>query len=135
MARSRSIANRRLEGFWSGLSLLASTGTLICCALPIALVSLGLGAAVAGLVEHLPWLPVLTRHKAWVFAIAGILLAAGLAMTYRPGRTCPADPVRAAACAKLDRLNRWLLWSGVAIWAVGFVTAYLALPIRLWLGR
>lgn len=133
MVSSEPIRERRWEGAWSGLSLLVSTGTLVCCALPILLVSLGLGAAVVGLVEQVPWLPILTRHKAWVFGIAGIMLATGLALTYRPGRSCPADPTHAANCARLDRINRILLWSGIVIWTVGFIAAYLLLPIRLWL--
>jgi hypothetical protein len=38
-------------GWWTAwLSLAASGGTLVCCALPALLVSLGLGAALAGLV-------------------------------------------------------------------------------------
>lgn len=133
MPRVEPVRERRWEGAWSGLALLASTGTLFCCALPIALVSLGLGTAVAGLVEQLPWLPGLSRHKAWLFGAAALMLAAGLAATYRPGRSCPADPERAAACERLDRVNRILLWSGVAIWAVGFGAAYLALPAMRWL--
>jgi hypothetical protein len=127
------IRERGWEGAWSGLAALLSTGTLICCALPIALVSLGFGAAVAGLVEQLPWLPILSRYKAWLFGAAGLMLAAGLALTYRPGRSCPADPERAAACERLDGINRALLWSGVTIWMVGFVAAYLALPVVRWL--
>lgn len=124
---------RRWEGAWSGLALLASTGTLVCCALPILLVSLGLGAAVAGLVDQFPWLPALTRHKVWVFGAAAVMLAAGLAVTYRPGRACPADPARARACERLDRINRVLLWAGVGIWTAGFAAAYLSLPVARWL--
>ena len=47
-------------GWWSAwLSLLASGGTLVCCALPALLVSLGLGAALAGLSE---WDPTARRR-------------------------------------------------------------------------
>lgn len=48
---------------------------LLCCALPALLVSLGLGAAVAGLTSELPWLVELSRHKEWVFAVSAIMLA------------------------------------------------------------
>jgi len=57
------------------LSLFTSTGTLICCALPALLVSLGAGAVMAGLIEAVPQLVWLGKHKALVFAIAGVLLA------------------------------------------------------------
>ena len=36
------------------LSLFTSTGTLICCALPALLVSIGAGAVMAGLIEAVP---------------------------------------------------------------------------------
>lgn len=133
MPLSDPIRKRRWERIWSVLSLFASTGTLICCALPLALVTLGLGATLAGLVEQLPWLPALSRHKSWLFGVAGGMLAGGLALTYRPGRHCPADPDRARACGRLDRLNRRLLWAGTVIWISGFTAAYLALPAVRWL--
>lgn len=47
----------------------AVAGTLICCALPITLVSIGAGGVVASLVGSAPWLADLTRHKEWVFAV------------------------------------------------------------------
>ena len=47
-----------------GLALLGTT----CCALPIALVALGAGGAVAALVSTAPWLVVLSQYKAWTFA-------------------------------------------------------------------
>lgn len=127
------IRERRWEGVWSGLSLFASTGTLICCALPIALVSVGLGATLAGLIEHVPLLPAIARHKAWLFGFSALMLLSGLVMTYRPGRACPADASRARACERLDRVSRVLLWSGATVWIVGFAAAYLALPLARWL--
>jgi mercuric ion transport protein len=45
------------------VSLFASTGTLLCCALPALLVTLGLGAVVAGAVSSVPWLVPLSRNK------------------------------------------------------------------------
>ena len=56
------------------LSLFTSTGTLICCALPALLVSLGAGAVMAGLIEAVPQLVWLGKNKALVFGIAGVLL-------------------------------------------------------------
>ena len=115
------------------LALLASAGTLLCCALPILLVTLGLGAAVASLVAAAPWLVELSRHKAWLFAFsAGMLLVSGH-LLHRGGRRCPADPALAARCARLQRWNRRLWWSAAAVWAVGFFAAYLLLPLRQWL--
>ena len=123
----------RAEAGATWLTLFASTGTLICCALPILLVTLGLGAAVASLTSSFPILITLSQHKAWIFAGSGALLVLAGWLMYRPGRACPADPAVAELCARLQIWNRRIYWSAVAIWGVGFAAAYLALPIRIWL--
>ncbi|WP_448584870.1 hypothetical protein [Thermaurantiacus sp.] len=56
------------------LSPFASASTLLCCALPALLVTLGSGAAVAGLVSAAPWLVALGRWKAWRLAGSGLPL-------------------------------------------------------------
>ena len=111
-------------------TLFLSTGTLLCCALPILLVSLGLGAAVAGMIGAAPWLVTLSQHKAWLFAATGALLAGGGWLMRRPGRACPADPEQARACAMADRWNRRVWWFALSIWVIGTFTAYLWLPLR-----
>lgn len=120
---------RLQESFSTLLTLLASTGTLLCCALPILLVALGLGSAVVGLTTALPWLVTLSQHKIWVFIVSGILLLTSGWLLYRPGRSCPVDPDLAARCLRLDRWNRIIYWVTVTIWAVGLFMAYLLLPI------
>lgn len=115
------------------LTFFATTGTLICCALPIALVTLGLGATVAALTSSFPFLVTLSEHKAWVFAGSAILLALSGGLLYRSGRSCPADPALAKLCHKAQVWNRRIYWASVAIWGIGFFAAYLALPIRIWL--
>ncbi len=115
------------------LTLFTTTGTLICCALPILLVTLGLGAAVASLTSNFPILITLSQHKAWVFAFSGLMLALSGWLLYRPGRRCPSDPRLGELCSRSQRWNRRIYWVSVTIWAVGFTAAYLALPIRLWL--
>ncbi len=115
------------------LALVASSGTLICCALPIALVTLGLGAAVAALSSSVPFLVTLTAHKGWVFAGSAALLTVAGWFNWRPGRTCPADAEQGDLCRRNQSLNRRIFWVSVVIWTVGFFTAYLALPIQIWI--
>ena len=115
------------------LALFASTGTLVCCALPIALVTLGFGATVAALSSNVPFLVTLTLHKAWVFSASGALLAISGWLIFRPGRTCPTDSELSALCDQTQGWNRRSFWVSVVIWGIGFFTAYLALPLRLWL--
>lgn len=115
-------------------SLLLSAGTLVCCALPLLLVSVGLGASVAALTSAAPWLVVLSAYKTWMFTISGLSIAGGAFLLYRPGRTCPTDSHLAAACARADRWNRIALTIAASIWVIGFTVAYLWLPVRRWLG-
>jgi len=117
----------------SWLTLFAASGTLICCALPIVLVTLGLGTAVAALTSSFPILMTIAQHKTWVFTVSGVLLLVSGWFTYRPGKTCPADPELARICNRAQLWNRRIYWSAVALWSVGFFAAYLALPLRIWL--
>ncbi len=118
----------------SWLTLFTSTSTLICCALPILFVMLGLGATVAAVTSTVPFLVTLALHKSWVFAGSGLMLAVSGWLLYRPGRTCPSDPELGRLCARADRWNRRIHGISAAIWGIGFFAAYLALPIRIWLG-
>ena len=127
------MTTRVREGAVTFFTLFTSTGTLICCALPIMLVTLGLGAAMAGLTSTFPWMVTLSQNKAWVFAGSGLLLALSGWMVYRPGRTCPVDPKLAKLCTTMDKWNRRIVLSSATIWVIGFFTAYLALPLRIWL--
>src|SRR5437899_8121592 len=88
----------------SYLSLFTSFGTLLCCALPSLLVLLGLGATVASFLSAVPWLVVLSRHKAWVFSISGLLIVGNLIYVYvvaprlrQQGLACPSDAPDACA--------------------------------------
>lgn len=116
------------------LTLFSTTGTLVCCALPIALVALGLGATVAALTGSFPFLITLSEYKVWVFAASGALLGLSGWLLFRPGRSCPVDPELAKLCNKTQARNRRIYWASVAIWGAGFAAAYLALPIRIGLG-
>lgn len=117
----------------SWLTLLTSTGTLICCALPILFVTLGLGATVAALTSTAPFLVTLALYKSWVFALSGLMLLVSGWLLYRPGRACPSDPELGRLCARAQRWNRRIHGLSGAIWGIGFFAAYLALPIRIWL--
>ncbi|MFN4225988.1 MAG: hypothetical protein ACK4HR_06685 [Hyphomonas sp.] len=109
------------------LSLFTSTGTLICCALPALLVSLGAGAVMAGLIETLPQIVWFGKHKGIVFGLAGaLLLISGLWQWHARSLPCPADKAQAAACARARRIS-WIVWGlSVALFVTGFFFAFLA---------
>ncbi len=120
---------------WAWIVLFTSSSTLICCALPILLVSLGLGAASATLFATFPLLVILAQYKTWMFLGSAAVLGLTGWLLYRPGRTCPADPGLAEQCETAHRWNLRFFWVAAAVWMAGAVAAYLSLPIYLWLGE
>lgn len=114
-------------------TLFTTTGTLICCALPILLVTFGLGTTVVAMTSTFPFLITLTQYKIWVFAFSGSMLAISGWLMFRPGRSCPTDVALAKACSTAFKWNKRIYWTSVIIWAIGFSAAYLLLPIRIWL--
>lgn len=113
-----------------GLSLFTSFSTLVCCALPALLVTLGAGAALAGLVSTVPQLVWLSAHKQAVFTVAGLMLClAGFWQWRMRHAPCPADPAQATLCRRL-RIAGWWIWGfAVAVYATGFFFAFIAVRI------
>ncbi|WP_199555879.1 hypothetical protein [Sandaracinobacteroides hominis] len=114
------------------LSLFASASTLLCCALPALLVTLGLGASLAGLVSAAPWLVALSKYKIWLFAGSGLMLLFAGWMTWKArSLPCPVDPAAARACRRLRAFSAGVIGISAAIWAVGFFFAFLAADLLL----
>jgi hypothetical protein len=118
---------RDASGWFSWLSIFTSTGTLVCCALPAALVAVGAGATLAGLVGVFPQLVWLSAHKEPVFAAAGAMLVlAGYFQHRARFAPCPADPGLAAQCLRTRRMSWRVYLLSVAIFAVGAFFAFIA---------
>lgn len=113
------------------LTLLASSGALVCCVLPAVMVALGAGAALAGLVTAVPQLVWLSEHKAAVFGVASALLVLSGIMLWRARvLSCPADPALALACVRLRRASL-MLWTAAAVCtALGAVFAFVLPALR-----
>lgn len=116
----------KAESRFMWLALAASSSTLVCCALPALLVTLGAGAVLASVVSAFPALIWLSQHKLALFAGSGVLLALGGWLQSRPA-SCPADPALARACARYKRISRWTYSASVALYLIGGFFAY-ALP-------
>lgn len=116
-------------------SLFASSATLICCALPAALVALGMGAVMAGLISAAPQLIWLGENKALVFGAAvALLAAAGAWQWHARSLPCPIDPQAARACMAA-RAWSWRVWGlSVAVLFVGAFFAFAAAPLMDALG-
>lgn len=108
-------------GFWASLAtLFASSGTLVCCALPALLVALGAGAALSALVSAVPQLVWLSENKEALFVSAGLMLAASGALQWRNRfAPCPVEPALRDACLRTRKASLRVYWTSVAIFAVG----------------
>ena len=114
---------------WGWILLFTTSATLVCCAIPIVLVTLGMGAVVASMASAAPWLVTLSMHKVWVFGLSGALVVGAAWIVYRPGRACPTDPQLAAACAIADKWNKRFLWFSGLLWCLGFFAAFMLVSI------
>ncbi len=111
----------------SFLSLFTSGSTLICCALPALLVSVGAGAAMAGLAGTFPQIVWLSEHSTALFLSAAVMLLAAGVMQWRArSLPCPADPSLAAACMRARKISFRIYAFSVAMFLVGFFFAFVA---------
>jgi hypothetical protein len=115
----------------SWVSLLTSSGTLICCTLPALVVALGAGATMITLTSAIPQLVWLSAHKEIVFTVAAIMLAVAGAMQSRArSAPCPIEPALARACMQTRTRARWIYFSSVALFVIGALFAFV-LPVLL----
>ena len=107
-----------------GLTLLGTT----CCALPIALVALGAGGAVASIASSLPWLVALSKYKLATFGFTA------LALGYSWWRVQQLR--QSGECTVLDekrlRLQSWVLRAATGVFGASIFAAYGLLPIVMW---
>ena len=109
------------------LSLFASSGTLVCCALPAMFITLGMGATFAGLVASFPQLVWLSQYKGWIFAGSGVMLALAATVRWRTRNDpCPVDPAQARACARMRRVGGTVLTVSAIAYATGAFFAFVA---------
>lgn len=115
------------DSFINYFTLLGSLSTLICCALPVLLVSLGLGAVLAGIASNVPALIWVSEHKVQVFSFAGgMLLLNGLLIWKNRNAPCPIDPKLRDACITGRKTSRNIYIISVLIFLVGLFFAYIA---------
>jgi hypothetical protein len=117
----------RPAGTWSAFAaLLASSGTIVCCALPAALSALGAGAAMSSLVAAVPQIVVLSEHKDLIFSVTAVMLAiAGWLQWRNRFAPCPLEPRLRDACVRTRRWSRNTFFAALAINLVGAWFAYI----------
>jgi hypothetical protein len=115
------------ESITGYLGLFTSVSTLLCCALPALLVSIGMGASMITLTNAIPQIVWVGENKIYVFSFAFILLSISSVLTYKNRNApCPIDPKLRDACLRGRKYSRnVLILSWVAL-SVGFFFAFIA---------
>ena len=105
--------------------LFASISTIICCALPIILVTLGMGAVFASLTASFPIITWLATKTIYLFIIAVIFLLIGGYFIFIKPQTCPANKELAKICNKTKKFNKIIWWLSVIILTISFFFKYI----------
>jgi hypothetical protein len=123
--RANRLMQEKNSFFLSFLSLFTSLSTLLCCALPALLITLGLGAVMAGLVSNFPIIITLSKYKIWLFLAAGFLLiASGILLKRANNMPCPADKNKAYACIRLRKINKIIYILSLTAFLIGAFFAF-----------
>lgn len=114
----------------TSLAILSTT----CCALPIALVSVGLGGAVASIFSNVPWLTTIAKYKVYTFSITALMLGYCWFALHSLGTKMSEE---GAACNIQDqKILKWqkkiLTFSSILL-SISIFAAYALLPIRIWI--
>jgi hypothetical protein len=109
------------SSFWTSVaSLFATSGTLVCCAIPALLVTLGAGAALSSLVAIFPQVVWLSEHKEGVFATAGLMMAGSGVLQWRNRNApCPTDLALRDACLKTRKVSMLVYTISVVFYLIG----------------
>lgn len=103
-------------------ALITSASTLVCCALPALLISVGAGASMASLVSAVPQLIWLSTHKLLVFGLAGACLAVAGVLRLAPV-ACPVDVELARHCGRAKRMGSILFAAAASCFFLGLFFA------------
>lgn len=122
---------RHHHSIFHTLALFGSMSTLICCAMPALFVTIGAGAALAGLVSTAPQLVWLSEHKIPLFIFAACMLSLSGFLQHRARHApCPTDRAQAEACRTLRTRGRLVFFFSLGCYAVGFFFAFIAPHLR-----
>lgn len=108
----------------SFFSLFTSASTLLCCALPALLVTLGLGPVLASVIGVFPQITVLSEYKFSVFSVSLVfLILGGVALWQSQKKTCPLE--QKENCKTTRDWSRPLYFISVGLWCIGFFSAFI----------
>ena len=106
--------------FSSLVTLFASSSTLVCCAIPALLVSLGAGAALASLVAVFPQIVWISENKEIIFLISTVLMLIGGIVQWRNRYApCPIDPKLRQACLRTRKFSLGIYLISLVLLMIG----------------
>ena len=92
-------------------SLLTSSSTLFCCALPAIFVMLGAGASFASFISVFPFLITLSVYKIELTLFAFSMMGVAGYLNYRASfAPCPVDPEQGRKCMLLRKRSRLIFY-------------------------
>lgn len=104
------------------LSLLTSTSTLLCCALPAFLSIFVGGMVVSSYVTLFPWLIPLSKYKIVLFAATGFLLLVNGFFLFRK-KSCPID--QKENCESATKTSKIIFVIATIFYVVAILFSYL----------
>lgn len=129
MEKNNNLDKLNVSKRLSFFSILISSSTIICCAIPALLVSIGAGAALSSIIIYFPHLVFLSIYKIPIFTGALIMLIIAWIIEKKSEKLpCPSDPLLAENCKRLRKQTNIFLKISIFIYFIGFLFAFL-LPI------
>jgi hypothetical protein len=126
MAPSKEVHILRSNKLANYLTLFTSSGTIVCCAIPALLVSIGAGAALSSLITVFPQLVILSVYKIPIFIGAFMMLIISGILQYRSRNLpCPADKNLANACTRTRKISLIIYFASVGIFIIGLLFAFI----------
>lgn len=106
-------------------SLFGSMSTLLCCALPVTLVTIGMGATFASLTANVPGLVWLMERKDALFVVTGALLSLSFYLMKKSQRlACPVDIDQREVCTTSREYTQIIFWVSVVVFLIGVFFSY-----------
>ena len=81
----------------------------------------------AGLIEAVPQITWLGRHKVLVFVFAALMISvSGYMQWHARSLPCPADPAKARACTRTRKISWVMWWLSLGAFLIGGFFAFFA---------
>lgn len=111
------------------ISLFASSGTILCCALPALLVAIGAGASLSSFLGVFPQIIWISQFKEYIFIFAfALIIVAGVFQWNARKLPCPINKEIAYQCLRARKISMRIYIFSVTLLSVGFIFTFI-LPI------